>query len=77
MQSYTYNYSGTYGSPEMDTHAEKIQALTVSPDSRTVSLAVTGFRKGRVYEVHLEGVKSAAGDAVLHPDAYYTLNELP
>jgi hypothetical protein len=77
MQSYTYNYWGTYGSPEMDTHAEKIHTLTVSPDRRTVSLAVTGFRKGRVYEVHLEGVKSADGDAILHPDGYYTLNELP
>jgi hypothetical protein len=77
MQSYTYNYWGTYGSPEMDTRAERVQAVTLSADGRTVSLAATGFRKGRVYEMHVEGVKSVDADAVLHPEAYYTLNELP
>ena len=41
-----------------------------------MSLAVPGLRKGRVYEIRLDGVKSADGDAVLHPEAYYTLNEL-
>jgi hypothetical protein len=77
LQSFTHYYWGTYGSPEVDRKPEKVQAVTVSPDRKKVSLAVTGFRPGRVYELHLEGVKSAAGDAVLHPEAYYTLNELP
>ena len=36
-----------------------------------------GFRPGRIYELHLDGIKSADGDAVLHPEAYYTLNQLP
>ena len=44
---------------------------------RGVSAIVTGFRKGRIYELHLDGVKSADGDAVLHPEGYYTLNEVP
>jgi hypothetical protein len=61
----------------MDRRAEKVQAVPLSADRRTVSLAVTGFRKGRVYELHLDGIKSASGDAVLHPEAYYTVNEIP
>jgi glucose/arabinose dehydrogenase len=77
LQSFTHYYWGTYGSPEVDRRAEKVRAVTVSPDRRKVSLAVSGFRPGRVYELHLEGVKSADGDAVLHPEAYYTLNDLP
>jgi hypothetical protein len=77
MQSFTHNYWGTYGSPEVDRRAEKVQGVTVSADRRMVSLGVTGFRKGRIYELHLEGVKSADGDAVLHPEAYYTLNDVP
>ena len=77
LQSFTYIYWSTYGSPEVDRKAEKVQAVKVSTDCRTVSLAVTGFRKGRVYELHLEGVKSADGEAVLHPEGYYTLNEVP
>jgi hypothetical protein len=49
----------------------------VSADKKTVSLAVDGFRKGRVYELHVVGVKSAEGDALLHSEAYYTLNDVP
>ena len=52
-------------------------APTLSADRKAVSLAVSGFKPGRVYEVHLDGVKSAEGDAVLHPEAYYTVNEMP
>jgi hypothetical protein len=76
VQSFTHHYWGNYGSPEVDRRAEKVHGVRVSPDRRTVSLAVTGFAKGRVYELHLEGVKSADGDPVLHPEGYYTLNEL-
>jgi hypothetical protein len=76
VKSFTYNYWGTYGSPEMDPKAEKVSELKVSADGKTVALAVEGRRVGRVYELHLDGVKSADGDAVLHPEAYYTLNDL-
>jgi hypothetical protein len=77
LQSFTHHYWSTYGSPEVDRRAEKVQRVKVSADRRTVSLAVTGFRPGRVYELHLDGVKAADGAAILHPEAYYTLNELP
>ncbi len=77
VESFTHNYWSTYGSPEEDRRAEKVTAVKVSADRTTVSLAMTGFKPGRVYELHLDGVKSADGDAVLHPEAYYTLNEVP
>jgi hypothetical protein len=77
LLSFTYNYWSTYGSPEVDRKAEKVQGVTVSLDRKKVSLAVGGLRRGRVYELHLDGIKSADGDAVVHPEAYYTLNELP
>src|SRR5262249_19412557 len=77
LQSYTYNYWSTYGSPEVDRRAEKIHQVTVAPDCRTVTLAVNSFRSGRVYELHLDGIQSAAGDGLVHREAYYTLNELP
>ena len=50
--------------------------MTVAADGKSVSLKVEGFRPGRVYELHLDGIKSAQGDPVLHPEAYYTLNEV-
>ena len=77
LQSFTHYYWGTYGSPEVDRRAEKVTAVKLSADQRKVSLAVTGFRPGRIYELHLDGIKSGDGEAVLHPEAYYTLNEIP
>jgi hypothetical protein len=77
LKSFTYVYASQYGYPETDTRPEKVMAATVSADGRRVSLAVPGRRKGRVYDLRLTGVRSAAGDEVLHPEAYYTLNELP
>ena len=62
---------------ELDKHAEKIDAVKVSDDKKKVSLAIKGFKPGRIYELRLDGVKSAEGDPVLHPEAYYTVNELP
>ncbi len=77
LQSFTYNYWPTYGSPEVDRKAEKVSDVQVSQDRKSVSLKVSGFRPGRVYELRLDGVRSAEGDLVLHPEAYYTLNEIP
>src|SRR5262249_7526996 len=77
LQSFTYNYWPTYGSPEVDRKAEKVSEVQVSKDRQSVSLKVSGFRRGRVYELRLDGVRSAKGDILLHPEAYYTLNEIP
>jgi hypothetical protein len=77
LQSFTYNYWPTYGSPEEDRRGEKVLGVKVSADRKTVSLRVDDLRRGRVYGLFLDGVKSSDGDLVLHPEAYYTLNELP
>ncbi len=78
LQSYTYNYWSTYGSPEIDRQPVPVHGIVVSGDARRVSIKVdaSALKKGRVYELHLDAIKSADGDAVLHPEAYYTLNEL-
>ena len=74
--SFTYVYRSDYGCPETDKRAEKVDAVELSADGKTLSVTVPELRKGRVYELRLEGVKSADGEPVLHPEAYYTLNEL-
>ena len=40
-------------------------------------LAVPGLRRGYVHEMHLEGLRSRTGENLLHPEAYYTLIEIP
>jgi hypothetical protein len=76
VSSFTFPYISRYGAPETDTHAEKVNEVKVSADRKTVSLKGLNLQKGRVYEIRVHGVKSADGDAVVHPEAYYTLNEL-
>jgi SMP-30/Gluconolactonase/LRE-like region len=76
VKSFTYVYFSTYGCPETDTKAEAVTGVTVSADKKTVSVKVPDLKPGRVYDFALNGVKSATGEAVLHPEAYYTLNEL-
>src|SRR5262249_51636003 len=52
LSSFTHYYWGTYGSPEVDTKAEKIKSVSVSADKKSVSLNVDGLRIGRIYEVN-------------------------
>jgi hypothetical protein len=76
LVSFTHYYWSTYGSPEVDRKAEKIEAVKVADNKKRLSLKVSGFRPGRIYELRLDGVKSEEGDPLLHPEAYYTVNEL-
>ena len=77
LKSYTYLYSGAYGSAEIDEVPLTVKAATVSPDRRSVRLKVGGLRELYVHELRAEGVRSAQGAALEHPDAYYTLNHIP
>ena len=74
--SYTYIYNSQYGGPETDRRAEKVSKPRLSADGKTLSVSGPDLRKGRVYEIQLDGVKSAEGEKLLHGEAYYTLNQL-
>lgn len=75
-KSWTYVYFSNYGCPETDTQAEEVTKSTLSADGKTLSISVPGMRKGRVYELKLNGVATPDGEPLLHSEAYYTLNEL-
>jgi len=77
MSSYTYLYSSTYGSDEIDTKALTITSAAVSTDGLGVRLKVEGLRPVYVHELHATGVRSAKGGLLEHSDAYYTLNRIP
>jgi len=73
LSSFTYLLHSTYGSPEVEKATLEITSCTLGDDGRSVDLAVEGLRAGWLHELHLDGVRSAAGAPVLHPRAYYTL----
>ena len=77
LESYRYEYTGAYGSPELDRATVKVEKAEVSADGKSVELTTTALVKDRVYLVSVPGVRSAAGEAPLHPTGAYTLNEIP
>ncbi len=74
METYTYIYREQYGSPEVDGTKPTIQAVRVSPDRMTVELDIDGLQIGHVHELRIGEMQSAAGNPLLHREAYYTLN---
>ena len=77
MSTYTYIYQAAYGSPEVDPTTPKIERAVVSEDRKRIRLYVDKVQEGHVHELHLDGLRSAAGLPLLHKQAYYTLNYIP
>lgn len=77
LRSYTYRYHSTYGSDEIQKGTPRVRRAEVSEDGLSVLLSVDGLRELYVHELNAGGLRSADGEPLLHPDAYYTLNRIP
>ncbi|MDB6029867.1 MAG: hypothetical protein JWM16_205 [Verrucomicrobiales bacterium] len=77
IETYTYIYQASYGSPEVDKTTPTIKSATVAKDAMSVRLVVDGMEEGHVHELHFPGIRSSQAEPLLHPAAYYTLNYLP
>lgn len=77
METYTYIYQSSYGSPEVDQTKPQIEKAVVSPDGLRVRLYLDVLQIGHVHELKLSGLRSRAGNPLLHDTAYYTLNYIP
>ncbi|MCS7466241.1 hypothetical protein NZK35_06070 [Stieleria sp. ICT_E10.1] len=76
LQTYTYEYRSQYGSPEVDHTQPTIRSATASEDRMKVRLVVAGLQRGHVHEFLCDKIKNAAGQPLLHPQAYYTASYL-
>jgi hypothetical protein len=77
LESYRYEYTGAYGSPELDRATVKVEKVFVADDGKSVELTTTALVKDRVYLVSVPGVRSAAGETPVYPTGAYTVNEIP
>jgi hypothetical protein len=77
MESYTYRLESKYGGPEDDKQTIKIDQVIASPDGKKARLKVSPMRPGYVHELNISNVKSQNGEELLHPQAYYTLVQVP
>ena len=78
MKAYTYLYQKSYGSPEVEKVTPSVSVTSVADDGKSLKLKVTPLTQGHVHELESKGLRSAEeGHGLLHPTAYYTLNEIP
>jgi len=77
MDAWTYIYQSEYGSPEVDQATPTITAASVSADGLKVRLKIDGLVQGHVHHLNAKKLESAAKQPLWHPDAWYTLNEIP
>ncbi|QDU82149.1 hypothetical protein Pla110_39040 [Polystyrenella longa] len=77
VETYTYIYKASYGSPEVDHTKPTIKDVTVSGDNLSIDVKLDEVQRGHVHEFHLKGIRSQAGKALLHDAAYYTLQYIP
>ena len=78
IESYTYVYQKGYGSPEVDGTVPVITQATPGEGGKSVRLTIDGMVKGHVHELKMPGIyRSTTRQPLLHPVAYYTLNEIP
>ena len=77
METFTYIYQASYGSPEVDQTTPKITKVAVAPDNKSVRLTIDGLQEGHIHFLTAAGVRSSEGSPLLHNAAYYTLNYIP
>lgn len=77
LQTFTHVYQKFYGSPEVDQTTPTVVDARVEAGGRAVHLVIEGLVRGHVHEFDLAGVRSRAGEPLLHTQAFYTLNRIP
>jgi mono/diheme cytochrome c family protein len=76
VEHYRYEYTGAYGSPELDRTSVPVTEVKLV-DERTVDLRLNSLIKDRVYLITAPGMRSVKGEELVHPGGAYTLNEVP
>jgi cytochrome c551/c552 len=77
-KNFIYKYHPVYGSPPINDAALNIKGVKVSDDGMKVRLLIDNIKQAYLHEIKVEGIRSREGNLpVLHPTAYYTLNNIP
>ncbi|MEZ4777213.1 MAG: plastocyanin/azurin family copper-binding protein [Bacteroidia bacterium] len=78
VTGFIYKYHPVYGSPVVNDKDCFVEAVQVSRDGLKARIVVDNLRENYIHEITLTGVKSYYDqNSLLHPTAYYTLNNLP
>jgi hypothetical protein len=76
LESFRRRSTPEYGGADLDRRRERLEAVVVAPDRRSVLLRLGPWREGHVYALHVD--RLAPGGRPLFPaEAYYTLLKAP
>jgi cytochrome c551/c552 len=76
-RTFIYKYHPVYGSPTVNEEKINVKGVKVSDDLTKVRVVIENPRQYYIHEIQVSGVLSQEGLPVLHPVAYYTLNNIP
>ena len=77
IEHYRYEFSGAYGSPELDRTPLAIKNIAVGDTATVIEITSAPLVTNRVYSISAAGIRSAAGEPLVHPIGVYTLNTVP
>ena len=79
LSSFIYKYHAVYGSPPTNTEPIKVKGVKISADGKTVRIVTDGgLRRYYIHHLNLNGIRAADSYySLVHPSAYYTLNNIP
>lgn len=78
VESFLYKYHAVYGSPTIYKETLPIKGVKVSSDGMKARLVVDNLRRYYIHQLTLDGVRGSEGSySLVHPIAYYTLNNIP
>jgi cytochrome c551/c552/glucose/arabinose dehydrogenase len=78
VESFTYKYQPVYGSPPVNNLRGNVMGVRVSDDGMKVRLVLDSLRQHYIHRLTLRGLRSKDNFySLVHPTAYYTLNNIP
>ena len=84
MQSWFYENTGKYGSPEHDRRNEVVGGVRIAPNRKSVVVRLRDFGEGekwidRIYHIHLPDTAGLFGEAPVKKEllVYFTLRAIP
>jgi len=77
IEHYRYEYTGAYGSPELDRTRLAIERIDLSSDGYSVDITTAPLVRDRAYMIQARGVRSVDAEMLVHPVGAYTMNEVP
>jgi azurin len=78
LSSFDYLYRKEYGSPLIDQQPSSLQGVILSEDRLKAQLVLKEpLRAGYIYQITTSGIQSEQGENILHPEAFYSLNQIP